>query len=120
MLPVKQKVCDFKDLTELSCKEFTLKNATLEKDAFFNFILSSIVAFMRIGCPHTGANLIWQKELFFSFDGLFLQCSLHGALFEPDSGVCVRDPCLGECLKPIHIVNETGVVYVSEPDKHSE
>lgn len=114
MLPVKQKICDLNGLTDLSCKEFTLKNATLEKDAFLVNFKQHCYAYEN-SCPHTGANLNWQKEQFFSFDGRFLQCSLHGALFEPDSGVCVHGPCLGERLKSIHIVNEGGVIYVSEP-----
>ena len=118
MFAVRQKICDLNGLTELSCKEFTLKSATLEKDAFLIYFKQHCYAYEN-SCPHTGVNLNWQKEQFFSFDGLFLQCSLHGALFEPDSGICVRGPCQGECLKPIHIVNEAGIMYVSESKKSS-
>ena len=114
MLPVKQKICDLNGLKELSCKEFALKSVTLEKDAFLIYFKKHCYAYEN-SCPHTGVNLNWQKEQFFSFDGLFLQCSLHGALFEPASGVCVYGPCLGESLKSIHIVNEDGIVYVSGP-----
>ncbi|MCW8901890.1 MAG: Rieske 2Fe-2S domain-containing protein [Gammaproteobacteria bacterium] len=107
---MKQKICDLNSLTELSCKEFTVQSAILEKDAFLVYFKQHYYAYEN-SCPHTGVNLNWQKEQFFSFDGLFLQCSLHGALFEPDSGVCIRGPCLGDRLKPVNVVNESGILY---------
>lgn len=44
----------------------------------------------------------------------FLQCSLHGALFDPTNGVCVRGPCIGKKLEQVNIVIENGVVYTDE------
>ena len=108
---VKQKICDLNSLAELTCKEFTVQSATTKKDAFLIYFKQHCYAYEN-SCPHTGVNLNWQKEQFFSFDGLFLQCSLHGALFEPDSGLCIRGPCLGSRLKPIDLQNEDGIVYM--------
>lgn len=110
---VKQKICDFKDLAELSCKEFIVKNDAFKKDAFLIFYMGHCYAYEN-SCPHTGVNLNWQEEQFFSFDGRFLQCSLHGALFEPTTGACVRGPCLGQDLKRINFVLKDGVVYTAE------
>lgn len=94
-----------------------VKNDAFMKDAFLIYFKQRCYAYEN-SCPHTGVNLNWQEKQFFSFDGRFLQCSLHGALFEPDSGVCVRGPCLGECLKPINIVIENDVVYTFEYHKY--
>ncbi len=105
---VRQKICDFNNLSELSCVEFTAKN-----DAFLIYFKEHCYAYEN-RCPHTGVNLNWKKEQFFSFDGLFLQCSMHGALFEPQTGLCVRGPCQGQCLQSIDLVVEDGVVYSSE------
>lgn len=110
---MKQKICDFNDLTELSCVEFIVKNGTIMKDAFLIYFQQRCYAYEN-SCPHTGVNLNWQEQQFFSFDGFFLQCSLHGALFTPDSGECVHGPCAGERLKPINIEIEDGTVYMSE------
>ena len=110
---VRQKICDLKSLAELSCREFSVKNGALLQDAFLIHFKQRCYAYEN-SCPHTGVNLNWQKEQFFSLDGFFLQCSLHGALFKPDSGECISGPCQGECLKPVGVFIEENVVYVSE------
>jgi nitrite reductase/ring-hydroxylating ferredoxin subunit len=110
---VKQKICDLSSLSEQSCREFTVQNAAQEKDAFLVYVNQQCYAYEN-SCPHTGVNLNWQKEQFFSLDGLFLECCMHGALFEPETGLCVRGPCQGSNLKPINIVIDNESVYVSE------
>lgn len=110
---MRQRICDLNSLTEQSCREFVVKNAEFTKDAFLIYFKQHCYSYEN-SCPHTGVNLNWQKEQFFSFDGLFLQCSLHGAMFEPETGTCVQGPCLGESLKSINIVTEDGVVYMIE------
>ena len=113
VVQMRQKICDFNSLAELSCKEFVVDNDAFSKDVFLIYYKQQCYAYEN-SCPHTGVNLNWQEEQFFSFDGRFLQCSLHGALFEPINGMCVRGPCQGKCLKPINIVVEDGGVYVPE------
>lgn len=49
-------------------------------------------------CPHTGAPLEWQKNQFLDLEKNFIECSLHGALFEIDSGLCIHGPCEGDNL----------------------
>lgn len=108
MVSLRQKICDYKSLTELSAKEFKLKN-----DAFLIYFKEHCYAYEN-SCPHTGVSLNWQEEQFFSLDGLFLQCSLHGALFEPTSGACIRGPCVGSNLNKINIIIENGIVYADK------
>ena len=110
---MKQKICDFKGLAERACREFTVENGRFNNDAFIIYFKQRFYAYEN-SCPHTGVNLNWQKEQFFSFDGLYLQCSLHGALFEPDSGLCIRGPCQGAKLKAINLIVEDDSVYMAE------
>jgi len=110
---LRQKICEIKDLEELSCKEFVVQNNELDVDAFLVYFNKRCYAYEN-SCPHTGVNLNWQKEQFFSFDGLYLQCSMHGALFEPVSGLCVRGPCRGSSLKKTNLEVEANVVYSLE------
>ena len=52
-------------------------------------------------CPHVGTPLdLWPNE-FFTEDGRSLICSTHGALYEPDTGLCTGGPCAGDSLTPL-------------------
>ena len=66
-------------------------------------------------CPHAGTELDWQPGEFFDIAGLYLVCATHGALFEPDSGVCVAGPCRGTSLRRLEVREVHGeIVLVSE------
>jgi nitrite reductase/ring-hydroxylating ferredoxin subunit len=66
-------------------------------------------------CPHAGTELDWQPGEFFDIAGLYLVCATHGALFEPDSGVCVAGPCRGASLRRLEVREADGeIVLVSE------
>ena len=54
-------------------------------------------------CPHRGTQLDWQPGQVFEETGLYLICATHGALFEPDSGLCVDGPCQGAHLQSLAI-----------------
>ena len=109
---MKQKICDLASLSELSCKQFTVKSDLSERDAFLIYFQGQCYAYEN-SCPHTGVNLNWQEEQFFSVDGLYLQCSLHGALFQPANGACIYGPCKGQNLKRLGILIENNAVFVA-------
>ncbi len=50
-------------------------------------------------CPHTGAPMEWKPNQFLDNDNEFIQCALHGALFDTGTGECLRGPCVGEFLQ---------------------
>ena len=54
-------------------------------------------------CPHRGTELDWQPGEVFEETGLYLMCATHGALFEPNSGLCVAGPCHGGRLRSVAI-----------------
>jgi nitrite reductase/ring-hydroxylating ferredoxin subunit len=62
----------------------------------------------RNACPHMGIELDWESDRLMTPGGRYLRCTGHGALFEPDSGLCVRGPCLNEALTrlPVRIEDE--------------
>ena len=55
----------------------------------------------RNTCPHTGAPLEWQPDQFLDPDDSFIQCAIHGALFRPEDGYCLRGPCVGQSLSSL-------------------
>lgn len=64
-------------------------------------------------CPHLGVPLNWQPDTFMSLEATHIQCSTHGALFNPDDGLCVSGPCRGESLTKLNIETDTdGGVYL--------
>jgi nitrite reductase/ring-hydroxylating ferredoxin subunit len=63
-------------------------------------------------CPHLGTELDWQPGQFFEESGLYLICSTHGALFEPDDGSCIEGPCRGASLQALEIAERDGQVFL--------
>ena len=64
-------------------------------------------------CPHAGTTLdLWPNE-FFTEDGRHLICATHGAIFGPDTGVCVEGPCPGARLPRLRVDREGDQVVVS-------
>lgn len=67
-------------------------------------------------CAHLGHPLNLDPEGFFTRDRKMLLCSSHGAVFEPDTGLCVGGPCVGGRLKSLAVRVVDGQVYVIAPD----
>jgi nitrite reductase/ring-hydroxylating ferredoxin subunit len=71
-------------------------------------------------CPHLGTELDWQPGEFFEESGLYLVCSTHGALFEPDTGFCVAGPCRGASLDVVQVRELDGqVLLVGDTPRNS-
>lgn len=56
----------------------------------------------------------WTPGDFLSSDRQYIQCSLHGALFEVDGGRCVAGPCRGDRLTPVQVYVENGLLMLGE------
>jgi len=65
-------------------------------------------------CPHQFIPLDIFPDQFFSEDGKHLMCCGHGALFEPDTGLCIEGPCYDESLDKLQIVEMDGAIYLNE------
>jgi nitrite reductase/ring-hydroxylating ferredoxin subunit len=72
------------------------------------------VAYRNV-CPHMGIELDWDARRLLTHNGRFLQCTGHGALFNPSTGVCVRGPCAGESLIPLPVRIADGMVILDSP-----
>ncbi len=66
-------------------------------------------------CPHTGAPLEWTPDQFLDYDNSFVQCAMHGALFRPEDGYCVRGPCVGSHLEPLTLAMDDEFIRVVIP-----
>ena len=62
-------------------------------------------------CAHVPIELDWSPGEFFEGSGLYLMCSTHGAIYEPDTGHCSGGPCKGGRLRVIPVTEHDGAVY---------
>ena len=69
----------------------------------------------RNSCPHTGAPLEWMPHQFLDRDHSFIECALHGALFDIVEGRCLRGPCIGDSLQRLAVSVRDGVVWLASP-----
>jgi hypothetical protein len=63
-------------------------------------------------CPHLGTPLDWAPDRFLSSDGTHIICSMHGAEFEPLTGLCTRGPCHGDRLELVPHTIDEGMITI--------
>ena len=63
-------------------------------------------------CPHLGVPLDWAPDRFLSTDGEHIVCSMHGAIFEIGTGLCLHGPCAGERLEVVAFEIVAGEIMV--------
>ena len=109
-LEKKHYLCQFDDIPDPGSKGISLGNSD-EVEIFIVKKTNEIYAYKN-ECPHTGATLEWTPNQFLSLDNDFIQCSVHGAIFNIQDGGCVRGPCIGASLESKGIVVENGEVFL--------
>lgn len=70
------------------------------------------IAVWRNDCPHANLPLDLVPGRLMARDGRHLLCANHGALFEPDTGLCVRGPCAGRHLERVDAGVREGAVVL--------
>jgi len=65
-------------------------------------------------CRHLPISLDYGDNRFLDSKGETLVCQTHGAVYEPDTGLCTRGPCAGASLFPLKIIEEDGVLWFDE------
>ena len=50
--------------------------------------------------------------IFFHRDGDYLYCHNHGAIYNPESGLCIRGPCRGLSLIPLAVQVSGGKLFL--------
>lgn len=105
-----------------------------------DFLTADIVFERRSGKPETATILVFrfdnhayaylnrcmhmQKPLNCMQDSIFdrnrrhLRCSMHGFVFEPESGLCLSPVCEGQSLEKIKLVEQDGSIRLR--DKHAK
>jgi nitrite reductase/ring-hydroxylating ferredoxin subunit len=69
-------------------------------------------------CAHVPVELDWMDGDFFDYSKLYLICATHGAMYLPDSGLCVQGPCPGKRLRPVKVEERNGRVLLVKESHH--
>jgi nitrite reductase/ring-hydroxylating ferredoxin subunit len=64
-------------------------------------------------CPHAGVPLTQVLDDYLTPDGSLIACSWHGALFAPETGMCVGGPCMGQGLTAWPVTVRDGAVFTA-------
>lgn len=107
-----RRICRLDDIDEPGARGFTVPGATREHALVVVRWQGRVVVYVN-SCPHTGVNLEWMPDRFFSADGHHLQCATHGARFRPDDGYCVGGPCAGQSLQQVASQVKDGIVLAA-------
>ncbi len=57
-------------------------------------------------CRHLPLSLDGGSGLFFSDKRKHLLCVHHGAMYQPDTGLCIDGPCVGQKLIALTLVED--------------
>ena len=69
-------------------------------------------------CGHVPTQLDWLPGEFFDDSKLYLICSVHGALYAPDSGRCLGGRCQGKGLTVLAVDEVDGQVFLLQEIVH--
>lgn len=98
---------------------FSITRDGRERPAFAVRFGGRVYAYLN-ECGHVPAQLDWQPGEFFDCSKLYLICSVHGALYAPDTGQCLGGRCQGAGLQALAVREADGFVYLSEQEHNNE
>ncbi len=95
-------LCRRGDIGDGESKGFSLADDAASQEIFLVRRGEELYAFAN-SCPHTGVELNWQPDQFLDSERCYIQCSVHGALFRLEDGLCLRGPCVGQRLRRLRL-----------------
>lgn len=83
---------------------------------------ANVVVFRYLGrvyayvnhCMHMHKPLNCQQDAIFDAERRWLRCSMHGFIFEPETGVCISPVCEGQALQAIKVIEQDGMIVFKE------
>jgi len=65
-------------------------------------------------CAHMPVEMDFNAGEFFDDSGLYFVCATHGAMYAPESGLCMAGPCVGRRLTKLKVLEHDGNIYLIE------
>ncbi len=108
------ELCRMDDIAVGAAKVFSFGGG---KELFEMFVLrrpDGLFAYVN-DCPHARSPLDWRPGEFFTLDKTLLLCTMHGARFGIEDGICVLGPCKGDRLTKVPVEVTGGVITIAAP-----
>lgn len=108
-----------KGFADLTAKSFKAK---VRGRVFQGFVVrqgDKFYAYQNL-CRHLAITLDLNDDDFFTHDKKFLQCQMHGAMYEINTGLCIGGPCLGAQLMRLELEEEEDRLVIRIPKNASE
>ena len=106
-------VCALGELEDPGARGFTMGNGDWPLRGFAVRRGELVRAYVN-HCPHAGFPLNWRPHAFLAPGAPLILCSMHGALFEIETGRCVSGPCEGLGLRELPVRVDRGYVLLDE------
>ena len=105
-------ICRLEDITDPGSRGFSLK---INGETLEGFVVQKDGLFFayKNSCPHTGSPLDWVEHHFLDMDEALIQCAVHDARFEIESGLCLAGPCSGDSLQKLEVICSDEELYLA-------
>ncbi len=112
-IDLERVLCRVAELEATGCREFRLGGGDWPLKGFIVRAGGEVRAYIN-RCPHQSLSLNLMPDRFLSADNSVIVCSMHGAIFEKATGLCVAGPCAGRALAIVSVVVVAGLVMLAE------
>lgn len=65
-------------------------------------------------CVHMPRKLNCERDGIFDDSGNYLRCSMHGIVYDPQTGASQSTMCNGEKLQSLKTVEDNGGIYIAD------
>ena len=107
------RIATAKEVKEGKTVKFSFTRDDRPQEGFVGQFKGKLFAYNNT-CRHLPISLDYGDNRFFDLKGETLVCQTHGAVYEPDSGLCTRGPCAGASLYALEVIEEDGVLWFDE------
>ena len=110
--PAGSVLCRLEDVPSPGAKGFEFSNGDTPFRGFVVRRGEELFGYLDV-CPHSGWPLAVRDERRLTRERDLLICTVHGALFRIEDGVCVAGPCEARALEPWPVTVRDGAVVVA-------
>ena len=112
-LDLSRVLCALTELKETGCRGFRIGGGEWPMKGFVVQVADGVRAYVN-RCPHVAYPLNYLPDRFLTHDDSMIQCYVHGAIFEKDTGYCIAGPCSGMKLVAVPVRVADGYVLLAD------